>query len=376
MKLSSLVMCSDEKIVRVLRRVLSDLEITMEACSDASEAIRVLTRHRFEAVIVDCVDEKQASLVLKSARVAPCNKRAIAVAIIDGQTAVHGAFDLGAHFVLYKPISMERTKASFRAARALMKRERRRNTRVPIQLSVGLVLGANEMRKRVATTTSDLGEGGLALQTNERLAKAGKVQVEFTLPGSKERVTCDGEVAWENAGRQAGIRFVDLSAEVRTQLKNWVAQQSPEMEADDPPVRCRLTDLSPGSCYLETATPFPATTRVLLGVSVSSPHVYGVVRVMHPESGMGVEFVQRTEEQREQLEQFIQALMKNQDNLPELLVEADGLDSEPAPAGDGLNDPLTRLLRKKAALPVEMFLKELRRQRGGATQPKEASFSI
>ena len=44
MKLKSLVMCADEKIVRVLRRVLSDLEITMESCGDAAAAIRTLTR--------------------------------------------------------------------------------------------------------------------------------------------------------------------------------------------------------------------------------------------------------------------------------------------------------------------------------------------
>ena len=34
MSLKSLVLCSDEKIVRVLRRVLSDLEIGIEHCTD------------------------------------------------------------------------------------------------------------------------------------------------------------------------------------------------------------------------------------------------------------------------------------------------------------------------------------------------------
>jgi CheY-like chemotaxis protein len=82
MSLQSLVFCPDEKIVRVLRRVLSDLEIAVERCSDADSAIRKLTRQRFEAVIVDCSDEDVASQVLKSARSAPCNKHAVAVAIV------------------------------------------------------------------------------------------------------------------------------------------------------------------------------------------------------------------------------------------------------------------------------------------------------
>src|ERR1700690_3018415 len=107
MSLQSLVFCSDEKIVRVLRRVLSDLEINAEHCTTTDATIRKLTRQRYEAVIVDCVDPEAAEQILRSARSAPCNKRAIAVAIVDGATALRSAFDLGAHFVLYKPISTE-----------------------------------------------------------------------------------------------------------------------------------------------------------------------------------------------------------------------------------------------------------------------------
>src|SRR5271169_2510994 len=159
MSLQTLVLCSDDKITRVLRRVLSDLEIDVELCIDADSAVRKLTRRRFEAVVVDCNDEDMAAQVLKSVRSAPCNKRSIAVAMIDGQTAVRSAFALGAHFVLYKPISVERTRASFRAARALMKCERRRNTRVSIQIPVALVT-ENGARHRKALT-SDISQGGM-----------------------------------------------------------------------------------------------------------------------------------------------------------------------------------------------------------------------
>ena len=86
MSLQALVFCADEKVVRVLRRVLSELEIGMELCPDAESAIHKLTRRRFEAVIVDCADPRTASRVLRSARSAPCNKRAVAVAIVRAQT--------------------------------------------------------------------------------------------------------------------------------------------------------------------------------------------------------------------------------------------------------------------------------------------------
>jgi CheY-like chemotaxis protein len=368
MSLNSLVVCSDDKIVRVLRRVLADLEIGMETCSDGDSAIHKLTRQRYEAVIVDCADEDMASQILKSTRNAPCNKRAIAVALIDGQSAVRSAFGLGAHFVLYKPISTERAKTSFRAARALMKRERRRNTRVPVQIPITLILdnGAGQQQ----STSSDLGEGGMAVQLARRPKNVGSMRIQFTLPGTNILMNSHAEFAWENSEGLAGLRFLDLSPENSTRLKNWLVSQSPESERDDPPVPCKLTDLSLGGCYLEIASPFPVQTRVLLTMEIAHLHVQaqGAVRVMHPEIGMGVEFTQKTREQKEAVDKFIQALMNNNGPGPQLLVEPDGLEPDTATpiqatSGEDAEDPLIELFQNKSNLPVDAFLHQLRSQR-------------
>lgn len=374
MSLQALVFCADEKIVRVLRRVLSDLEINPEHCTGTEAAIHKLTRQRFEAVIVDCTDEEAAAQILRSARAAPCNRRAIAVAIIDGQTAVRSAFELGAHFVLYKPISTERAKASFRAARALMKRERRRNSRVPVEIPVTLYFDNGSGQQK--TTTTDISEGGMALQSARRPSKNGAMRVHFKLPGSNAAMECVVQVAWHNAGKQAGIRFVDMPAEIRSELKAWLNRQAPDGEKDDPPVPCKLTDLSLGGCYLELPSPFPVRTRVVLSMRVADLQMRadGVVRVMHPDLGMGVEFTQRTAQQREQVEKFIQTLMKNHGSLPQLLVEPEGLDREEEkdqPVGQDADDPLTELFRKKSQLTAEAFHIELRRQRHAGQESQD-----
>src|ERR1700730_12156889 len=193
MSLQCLVFSSDDKILRVLRRVLSDLEIGIEHCMDADSAIRKLTRHRFEAVIVDCSDESAASQVLKSARSAPCNKRAVAVSITDGDKALRTAFDLGAHFVLYKPISSERAKASFRAARALMKRERRRNTRIAVEIPLTLITDGPAGEQKALST--DLSEGGAALSRFRRPKDSKNLRVRFILPGTDYKIECAAEMA-------------------------------------------------------------------------------------------------------------------------------------------------------------------------------------
>jgi len=82
---------------------------------------------------------------------------------------------------------------------------------------------------------------------------------------------------------------------------------------------------------------------------------------------MGVEFTQTTTEQREHVETFIHTLMNSDGALPELLVQPEGLETESASRrelhDEGTEDPLLDLFQHKAALPAELFLGELRKQR-------------
>jgi hypothetical protein len=377
MRLQSLVLCSDEKILRVLRRVLSDLEISIDHCAESDAAIHKITRQRYEAIIVDCTSEKVASQVLRGAHSAPCNKRAVVVAILDPQKAVKSAFDLGAHFVLYKPITSERAKTSFRAARALMKRERRRNARVPVEIPITVSFKDGQGKQR--TVTSDLSEGGIAVQPAPS-SHPGPMMLAFTLPGVNYKIECVGEVAWANSTRQAGIRFKEISSESTNHLKAWLESQAPELDADDPPVPCKLTDLSPAGAYLETAAPFPAGSKVSLAIQVTEAplQVYATVRVTHPEVGMGVEFLHALPQHRQQLQKFIDALVNSGDTLPEILVQPEGLADDERP-GDltmplsTASDPLLELFHKNNALPPGAFREELRKQRGSHNETAAAS---
>jgi DNA-binding response OmpR family regulator len=383
MNLQALVLCSDEKIVRVLRRVLNDLEIAVDQCPDTELAVQKLSRRRFESVIVDCTDPEMASQILKAARNAPSNKKAVAVAIIDSQSDVRSAFELGAHFVLYKPISAERAKASFRAARALMKCERRRACRIPVEMPVMYRFKKNSDSSLERTVSSDLSEDGIGVRLARRHHERGPMHLQFKLPGSNRLIEADAELAWENPNGQAGIRFSDLPDSTRQALKAWLKTNSPDAEDDDPPAKCKLTDLSLGGCYLETNSPFPVRARVELNMRVGEleVHATGVVRVMHPDVGMGVVFTQKTDEQRANVEKFIHGLMESNGMVPELLVEPDGL--EPfsqdliAPKREeDAHDPLVELFQTKAFLPTMEFLQELRKQRRTDSETVDATEPI
>jgi c-di-GMP-binding flagellar brake protein YcgR len=368
MNLKSLLLCSDDKIVRVLRRTLGDLDIGVELCASSEIALRKLTRERFEAIIVDCAGPGAAA-VLRSARTAPCNKRAIAVAILDPEIGLRSGFEIGAHFILYKPVSVERSKSSFRAARALMKKERRRNSRVSVNIPVEMTSRESDVHFKVHTT--DLGEGGLAISLPRRSKPRGLWKLLFTLPGTAKAVEVNAEFAWEGTGKQVGLRFQDPSPEVAGQLREWLGRNAPDVEKDDPPVRCQLTDLSLGGCYLEISSPFPVSTRVTLSMRAGGVELRteGVVRIMHADKGMGVEFTQTTAEHRALLEKFLRLLTENREVLPELLVEPEGLETESSnasflPAAGDPEDTLLGLFRSPAALSADAFLAELRKQRG------------
>ncbi len=369
MNLKSLLVSCDEKTVRVLRRVLSDLEIAIEHCDTADAAIRKLTRQRFESIIVDCSNPEEAGAVLRATKSAPANNRAIAIILVESGLGLRGGFEMGAHFVLHKPLSGERAKASFRAVRALMKRERRRQLRVAVQISVECRAFGSAMRYKAKTI--DLCEGGMAIQFPGSIPKESSLRFSLDLPGMDRKFEVEGELAWEGQREQAGVRFKTISEEQLQTLRQWLSSQLPEPEQDDPPVSCILTDLSLGGCYLKTLSPFPQGTRVILSTKTADLQLRagGVVRVTHPEFGMGVEFIQATSQQHDQVHQMIETLRANGGKSPELLVEPDGLEtsapgeSPVEPQVPGTEDALLDLFRHKSQIPVDAFLEQMREQR-------------
>jgi len=93
---------------------------------------------------------------------------------------------------------------------------------------------------------------------------------------------------------------------------------------------------------------------------------HGLVRVMHPSRGMGVEFATRKDRQRQQTESFIHFLVARPGVQPQLLVspQSMGADTESlCVPSDDLEDPLLDLIRNHQAFSEEMFLQTLKSQR-------------
>lgn len=118
----ALLFCPDDKTARTLTQVLSELEFTVEACIEPFAAVKKLMGQHFDAVVVDCDNEQNATLLFKSARNSTSNQTSLAVAVVEGQAGVAKAFRIGANLVLTKPINIEQAKGTLRVARGLLRK--------------------------------------------------------------------------------------------------------------------------------------------------------------------------------------------------------------------------------------------------------------
>ncbi len=118
----ALLFCPDEKTARTVTQVLSELDFEVVPCTEPFAAVKKLMGEHFDAVVVDCDNEQNATLLLKSARNAPNNQSALAVAVVEGQAGVAKAFRIGANLVLTKPINVEQAKGTLRVARGLLRK--------------------------------------------------------------------------------------------------------------------------------------------------------------------------------------------------------------------------------------------------------------
>ena len=119
---TALLFCPEEKTARTVTQVLSELEFSVEPCAEPFAAVKKLMSQHFDAVVVDCDNEQNATLLFKSARNSTSNQTSLAVAVVEGQAGVAKAFRIGANLVLTKPINIEQAKGTLRVARGLLRK--------------------------------------------------------------------------------------------------------------------------------------------------------------------------------------------------------------------------------------------------------------
>ena len=243
MAAQSLVLCRDPEVLRTLCPLLFDMNIGVEICLGSSGASRILHRHRFDTVIVECDQDGAGFQLLQELRAATPNQKTIAVGIVNDYRQMKDAFATGANFVLSKPISAADATRILRFTRGMITRMVRRFLRVAVpHLAHVDVHGLTD-----PAFVLDLSEGGIAIQCLEPVPQGRVLQISFLLPGTSVGITGQGVVVWSDPAGKIGLEFDGLSEESRAALKDWVVSRLRQSPADAP----------------DAASPAPAKIRVL-----------------------------------------------------------------------------------------------------------------
>jgi CheY-like chemotaxis protein len=219
MTLSTLLVCVDEASVQVLSRVLEELSIQVELCSDPVRASVRLAQERFDLIILDCATQADVTSLLHDSRTSRPNDTTLAVAVVAGQENIREMFSLGVNFVLYKPVSYERALSSLRAAQSVLYRDKRRKARAAVHAHAVIDYAGVEQAR---ATLVDLAEDGMAVNFGKKLPPTCKVYFQFQLPGQTASVRLSGQVVWQDWNGRAGIQFVDVPQASRRVLREWL----------------------------------------------------------------------------------------------------------------------------------------------------------
>jgi c-di-GMP-binding flagellar brake protein YcgR len=390
MDLRALVVCPDQDSATLLTLILSELGMEAEHTPSISRGLELLESQRFDAIILDYRADQSSEEFFVRLRQSAKNRASMLIAIVDGNFNARPVFGLGANFVLYRPLSSERTRISLRAARGLLRRERRRAPRASVGSTANICYpGAPELN----ATLSDLSDGGTLIHTANRLPPECKVYFEFALPGQQQLVRLSGEVAWQHASGRTGIRFLDVPQSSRRLMQTWLQQnnappstgrpaqpptskpsatqssatqsspsessatqsgplweKTPEPEdssvvsnagnrraekglgnagnrrgehrfacklgaevyhlGTNVPNRCILSDISEGGCYVEMPSPLSARSgvEILVRTADTKLRITGQVLAAHPGFGMGVRFMFRDSDEREEILRLLAVL--------------------------------------------------------------------
>ena len=222
MAFDCLVLCDELESLKVLCKAMDDAEINRDICTEFEEAVELLNRRKYEAVVVDCASIEQGGKFLRSVRRAPSNKQASVFALVAAEATAPATFHKGANFALLKPLSLDLVSRSLRAAHSLMLQERRRWFRHPIELAVEL------KRQRVATVhcvSRNLSEGGMGLRSANGISIGQEFEIRFRIPGEQNGIEGKCEVRWMDRAGNAGVRFLYLAQAEHKRLKDWLQEQ-------------------------------------------------------------------------------------------------------------------------------------------------------
>jgi len=215
-----LLVCKDVDAIRLLTEAVQQFALSLDVHHQTDTAASILRRQKFEAVVVDLELGDSAKTVLKEVYLSPSNQTAVTFTITSRNAEKGSGISIGSTFSFVRPLSVESISLTLKAAYGLIVRERRRYFRFPLAVPAFLRTAEG---KEIESQTVNIGEGGMGLQTSHPFKTKEQALVQFTLPGQPNQFSAELDVCWCDQSGRLGVRFVALSAQQKSGLREWLS---------------------------------------------------------------------------------------------------------------------------------------------------------
>ena len=215
-ELQAVIVSADPSVVGPMSECLGELGIDA-AVHARSSAIDLLAKHKTDAFFVDQELDPEFS-VIEHVRRSSSSRAAVTFAIVPGADAARTGFRV-ADFLIDKPILREHLRRSLRAGYGIMLKERRRYTRYALTCEATLQDSTAQVFPAVTTNIS---QTGLALECGAPLIGGEEVQIQFSLPHSRNVSRFKAQVIWTASNSKAGLAFTRMSSADRELLSEWI----------------------------------------------------------------------------------------------------------------------------------------------------------
>ena len=221
MTLSSMVVSRDWQEVSVLECILGGLHMDVAVENEPQRALARLSKSKVDALIVDCDLNGTGQFFRELQREAP-RASTVPLVIMGSSQGRHDMEGTGAMYAFDKPISVEQAVRTLSAARNMILDGRLRYHRAGLEAPVTLT---GRKQKRAGGQLINLSQGGLQVRVENGFDVSEASRVAFDLPGTKCGVKAQVEVAWSDNRGNVGIRFVNMTSQMKQTLRLWLAQQ-------------------------------------------------------------------------------------------------------------------------------------------------------
>ena len=230
MGLDCLVVTCDPTLLGQIKANFSARGVSLDLRQDSASAVELASRRHWDGLIIDCDDVAGGTEALVNVRSSRSNQETLIIAVLNGSTNTETALDLGANFILCKPIEESRLRGVLDIALPRMEREHRRYFRHDIDLPVRF---QNHLGQSFSTAMKNVSENGMAIKLVDPVHLKGVVSVDFDIPSVEPQAFhAKADIVWSDAFAM-GLRFLHIEKDCEVALRSWLNSLEAQLQFRD-----------------------------------------------------------------------------------------------------------------------------------------------